>query len=195
MKEKFRQRYFLLLLLAMASGCADNETAKENVVATQPTATSSQVAPAASSGNTQICPVPLRGYANIPGYQPGRVDPSLSQKAVEIISPTVGNGGPVFHEGLTQQPIRFCGTAKDNIAKVKLFSTGAYTYEQQPPVPADPELPIGEDSVENGIWFVDYDFRDGPGKRNIVAKGYDASDKLVETAVPIIVSIADVNPG
>jgi hypothetical protein len=177
----------------MASGCAGNETVREDAVS-QPTTASSQSTPAPSN-NTPVCPTPPLAYESLPGYQPGRVDPSLVQETVKIISPVSVEASSNFYESILQQPIKFCGTAKENISKVKLFSSGAYIYEQQLPEPSNPELPIGESNVENGLWFIAYDFRDGEGRRTIVAKGYDDNGELVETSAPISVTLAGPNPG
>jgi hypothetical protein len=193
MKSKFMQRWFVVFLVVIASGCAGSEPVKEDVV-TQSTTINSQATPTANE-TTQICPTPPLAYESLPGYQPGRVDPSLVQETVKIISPVSAEASSNFYESILQQPIKFCGTAKENIVKVKLFSSGAYIYEQQLPEPSGPELPIGESNVDNGLWFIAYDFRDGEGRRTIVAKGYDANGELVETTAPISITLAGPNPG
>jgi hypothetical protein len=191
--EKIRQRWLLLFLAVTVFGCASNQSNREDIV-TQPTAETGQ-STSVSSNNIQICPTPPLAYESIPGYQPGKVDPSLVQETVKIISPVSVEASSNFYESILQQPIKFCGTAKENIVKVKLFSSGAYLYEKKLPEPSEPELPIGESNVENGLWFIAYDFRDGEGRRTIVAKGYDANDELVETSAPISMTLAGPNPG
>jgi hypothetical protein len=180
--------WFLLFLVTTLSGCFNDDFNKN--IPTVQTNTLSQNS--SSEVANVICPIPPIGYERIPGYQPGSVDPSLSQKSIEFISPTL-EGNPSFYLGILQQPVRFCGIAKDNIVKVKLFASGAYIYEQQDSIPEEPELLLGEVPVENGLWFFSYDFR-GVGVRDIIAKGYDANDQLIATTSGISISLAEPNP-
>lgn len=180
-----KQFWLSLLILSGLSACTRDQAT-----------TQTPVPETATEATTEFCPTPPVDHGKIPGYQPGRVDPSLSKKTLQIISPTLDEGDDRhFHEGLLQQPIQFCGTAKDPIVTVKLFATGAYIYEQQLPDPAEPTLLIGETTVENRLWFISHEFReDAVGKRTIVARGYDANDQLIDET-EIILTIADINPG
>lgn len=141
---------------------------------------------------SSVCPIPPLGYEQIPGYDPGRVDPSQSDQLLAFISPTL-EGNPVFYMGILQQPVKFCGIANGDIERVELLASGAYIYEVRYPDPAEPELLLGEASVENDIWFFDYDFREG-GQRQIVANGYNAANDLVATTEPILITLAEPNP-
>lgn len=189
-KQFSKQFWLLVLLITSLSGCNHN-----NAI-TQPTeseATTVSETLTATDSPTKICPIPPAG--KIPGYQPGKVEPSLSQKTIQIISPILDEGDRNFYTGLRQQPIQFCGTAKDNIINVKLFATGAYIYEQKYPDPSEPTLLLGEATVENGVWFIAHEFKeDVIGKRYVLARGYDANDQPVEET-GIFLTIADINPG
>ncbi|NEQ53922.1 MAG: hypothetical protein F6K11_27960 [Leptolyngbya sp. SIO3F4] len=183
-----KQFWLTILILSGLSACTQNQAATQTTL--------SPATETVTESTTEFCPIPPVDYEKIPGYQPGRVNPSLSEKTLQIISPTLDEGDDRhFYEGLLQQPIQFCGTAKDAVVKVKLFSTGAYIYEQQLPDPAEPTLLLGGTTVDNGLWFISHEFReDAVGKRTIVARGYDANDQLVDET-EIILTIADINPG
>jgi hypothetical protein len=193
MKNFCNQFLAIALTLYALSGCATNDSGKEKVASSGNSSSETVVLP--SETPTAICPVPSPDYQKIPGYQPGRVDPSLEQKPLAFISPTFEGDSVAYTLSVLEQPVKFCGTAKDNIVRVELFSTGAYLYEQKNPVPAEPELPLGKSTVKDGIWFLDYDFRDGEGKRNIIAKGFDANNKVVFTTPQILITLAGINPG
>lgn len=62
--------------------------------------------------------------------------------------------------------ITFTGTADRSMAKVELF--------------ADDRWLLGETQVTSGNWFIAYNFNSG-GTRRIVAKGFNASNQLVDT--------------
>ncbi|MEO0489634.1 MAG: hypothetical protein AAFZ49_08750, partial [Cyanobacteria bacterium J06659_2] len=105
-------------------GCVNDAPVNENLSVSGPIST--QDVPAIIAG--AVCPIPPLGYERMPGYQPDSVDPSLSEKSLAFISPTL-EGNPTFYLGILQQPVNFCGIAKDNILSVKLFASGAYIYE------------------------------------------------------------------
>ena len=140
----------------------------------------------------EVCPIPPINYEKIPGYQPGIANPSLSSKLLEFMSPTL-EGNSTFYLSILQQPVRFCGTAKGNITKIKLFASGIYIYEKRYPNPEKPEILLGETTVNNGLWFFSYDFRE-VGSRDIIAKGYDSEDNLISTTSQITIFLSDVNP-
>lgn len=173
---------------AISSSCSNQNTRQEKVYKSPAL---SQASPTIAA--KELCPIPPVNYNKIPGYQPGKVDPSLSQRPIDIISPTL-EGNPTFYLGILQQPVRFCGTAKDNIVKIKLFATGAYIYEKKDPVPAKPELLLGETSVKHNVWFFSYHFRDGEGVRRIIARGYDSSNQVIATTSEISITLAAPNP-
>ncbi|MBW4636929.1 MAG: hypothetical protein KME05_01620 [Gloeocapsa sp. UFS-A4-WI-NPMV-4B04] len=62
--------------------------------------------------------------------------------------------------------IPFTGTAHDSITKVELF--------------ADDRWLLGQTNANNGNWSISYKFNSG-GTRRIVAKGFSASNQLVDT--------------
>ncbi len=167
-------------------GCRGTQTTQE--AAPEP----STSAAASSTNQSQVCPVPLLGHEKIPGYQPDSVDPKLAQQPIAFVSPTL-EGNPRFYLGLLQQPVKFCGTANNKIAKVKLFASGPYRSEEKQPEPQETERPLGEASVANGIWFFEYDFREGR-VIDIVAQGYDANDQLVAKTNPISISLGGPDP-
>lgn len=174
--QTFRRRTWLLLGITLV---ACSQQTKETTVTS-------------ADGEQPICPIPLVGYDRIPGYQPGRVNPSLSQKSITFISPTL-EGNPRFYLGILQQPVQFCGTAKPEITTVRVFASGAYTYEQKSPIPAQPQQLLGEVLVKDGVWFFNYDFRAG-NVIDVLAKGYDANDQLVATTSLISISLAGPDP-
>ncbi len=182
-------RYFLFWLLAISTlyGCVTNRTAKNETKSSTVKDLSSSI-----STTKKVCPIPPLNHEKIPGYRPGGVDPSLSSKALEFISPTL-EGNPTFYSSILQQPVKFCGMAKENIVKIKLFASGIYIYEKRYPNPEKPELSLGEAKVKNGIWFFSYDFRE-VGSRDIIAKGYDSKGTLIATTSQISIFLSDVNP-
>lgn len=177
---------FLAATILLGYGCRGTETLKEPV--------SVQSIKSVSSATRQklLCPIPLLGYEKLPGYQPGSVDPAFVQKPIAFVSPTL-EGNPRFYLGLLQQPVKFCGTANDKIAKVKLFASGAYRYEEKDAVPKEPERFLGEASVNNGIWFFEYNFKEGR-VLDIVAQGYDHNDQWVANTDKILLSLAGPDP-
>jgi hypothetical protein len=187
MKKIQKQILIVGLIIFALSSCTIGKSVKEEPAST-PIANSST-----SAILEEVCPIPPKSYRKIPGYQPDSVDPSLSQKTLQFISPIL-EGDPTFYLGILQQPVRFCGTAKDSIVKVKFFASGTYVYEKKYPVPAKPELLLGEAPVKSGIWFFSYDFKDGEGVRRIIAKGYDSKNNLVDSTSEISITLAGPNP-
>jgi hypothetical protein len=177
-----------LILVCASSGCTNNNL--ENETTTSTPIANQDLSTAMVDG--KFCPIPPINYEKIPGYNPGNVNPSRSQKPIEIISPTL-SGNPTFYLGILQQPVRFCGTAQGTIVKVKLFATGAYLYEKKARVPNTPELLLGETPVKRGIWFFSYNFRE-VGNRSVIAKGYDSKGQEVATSPEISITLAEPNP-
>lgn len=142
--------------------------------------------------SSQICPIPPPGHEKIPGYKVGRVDPSLNQKNIEIISPaTMALGRGLISDIFTT--VEFCGTAKDDLAKVKLFASNAGIKENQISADSVNNI-IGETSVIDGLWFISYKFTT-KGNRAILVRGYDKDGKLVATSSPVaLLQIYSPNP-
>jgi hypothetical protein len=183
-------RKSLLLLIFFATifyGCIiNNESNRKR----QSEVSSLPIVPA----NKELCPIPPLNYEKISGYQPAHIEPSLSSKKLEFISPTL-EGNPTYYLGILQQPVRFCGLAKNSVVKVKLFASGAYLYEKKYPNPENPERLLGETQVEkSGVWFFSYDFRDGDGVRRIIAKGYNSDNQEIATTSEISITLAGPNP-
>jgi hypothetical protein len=194
MKDFCQQLLAAILTICALSGCATNDSGKEKIASTN-NSSSTETAALPSEASMKICPVPPPDYQKLPGYQPSSVDPSLEQKPLAFVSPTFEGDSVSYHLSVLEQPVKFCGTAKNNIVRVELFSTGAYLYEKKYPVPTNPELPLGKATIENGIWFLDYDFKDGEGRRAVIAKGFDANNKVVFTTPQILITLAGINPG
>lgn len=69
-------------------------------------------------------------------------------------------------EMIVGDEITFTGTANNSITKVELF--------------ADDRWLLGKTQVDNGTWSIAYKFNSG-GTREIVAKGFNASNQLVDS--------------
>ncbi len=158
-----------------ATGCIHLKPLSQNQV-------SSIAEPLAKVGTPSVCPIPPNGYEQMPGYQPGQVDPAKVTQSIEMFSPassSIGRGG----YGGTFDPIEFCGIAKNGVVEVKLFTSREHIQEHQISSDSQKYL-IGQAKVQNGFWFITYSFRQG-GDRALVARGYDKSGKLIADTNPV----------
>jgi hypothetical protein len=125
MKVSLKYLLFCILTVFTLQGCTTNKNIKSEIKQATPNDPSLSNLTA-----REVCPIPPINYEKIPGYQPDTADPSLSSKLLEFVSPTL-EGNPTFYLSILQQPVKFCGIAKENIVKIELFASGIYIYEKR----------------------------------------------------------------
>jgi hypothetical protein len=189
-KKLFIKVIYVAILAIFSVGCAHTQFNNQSQSSPAPSTLSENKLNGQAS--SQICPTPPSGYEKMPGYKVGKVDPSLSQNTLEIISPaTMALGRALISDVFTT--IEFCGTAKNNLVKVKLFTSNAGIKENQISLESV-KYPIGETKVKDGLWFISYQFTK-IGNRAVLARGYDKDDKLVATSSPVaLLQIYSPNP-
>jgi hypothetical protein len=179
------------LLTTVSAGCSYTKSEKQSQLSSA-SVNSPESNKSHQQVSSQICPIPPSGHEKIPGYTAGKVNSSLIQKTLEVISPPNMNlGRGLISDVFTT--IEFCGTAKENIVKVKLFTSNAGIKENQ--ISSDAiKYSIGEATVRDGLWFMSYKFTNR-GDRAVLAKGYDKDSKLVVTSSPVtLLKIYSPNP-
>jgi hypothetical protein len=178
---------YVMTLAIISLGCTQTQTTNQSqkAVSGKPPENKSF-----EQTSAKICPIPPTGHENIPGYKAGRVDSSLSQSTLKIISPTA-SGRAHINDVFTT--IEFCGIAKNNLVKVKLFASNAGIKENQISLDAVKNS-IGEATVRDGLWFISYKFTT-KGNRAVLAKGYDKDGKLIADSSPAsLLQIYSPNP-
>jgi hypothetical protein len=188
MLTKVLVRIIYLMALAISGmGCTQTQTTNQSQKTDAEVLSKNQLPEQKSA---LICPIPPTGHENIPGYKASRVDPSLSQSTLKIISPTASGRAHISDIYTT---IEFCGIARNELVKVKLFSSSAGIKENQISLEIVKNL-IGEATVRDGLWFISYKFTT-KGNRAVLAKGYDKDGKLITTSSPVsLLQIYSPNP-